>query len=144
MLPEETERLRYKQDVDAYVVRVREHYKPRRKMKRAQESADASEDAQVRGVMMEYGANINELMVQKLEEEAEVLDDFVEDHDYQQGYHEVSSSKDEGWSIMLGEKVVKRNRVDGYISTLTSSPALAPVADPSTSGASCNGPGVQL
>ena len=27
-------RLRYKQEVDAYVVRVREHYKPRRKMKR--------------------------------------------------------------------------------------------------------------
>ena len=44
-LPEETERLRHKQDVDAYVVRVREHYKPRRKMKRAQESGDASEDA---------------------------------------------------------------------------------------------------
>ena len=74
MLPEETERLRYKQDVDAYVVRVREHYKPRRKMKRTQESADVSEDARVRGVMMEYGANINELMVQKLEEEAEDAD----------------------------------------------------------------------
>ena len=74
VLPEETERLRYKQDVDAYVVRVREHYKPRRKMKRTQESADVSEDARVRGVMMEYGANINELMVQKLEEEAEDAD----------------------------------------------------------------------
>ena len=74
VLPEETERLRYKQDVDAYVVRVREHYKPRRKMKRAQESTDVSEDARVRGVMMEYGANINELMVQKLEEETEEAD----------------------------------------------------------------------
>lgn len=71
VLPEDAERLRYKQEVDAYVVRVREHYKPRRKMKRAQESSDTSEDARVRGVMMEYGANINELMVQKLEEEAE-------------------------------------------------------------------------
>lgn len=71
VLPEDTERLRYKQDVDAYVVRVREQYKPRRKMKRGQASADVSEDARVRGVMMEYGANINDLMVQKLEEEAE-------------------------------------------------------------------------
>lgn len=88
-LPEETERLRHKQDVDAYVVRVREHYKPRRKMKRAQESGDASEDARVRGVMMEYGANINELVVQKLEEEAE---------DARGNKSSSSPGKDEAWA----------------------------------------------
>ena len=88
-LPEETERLRHKQDVDAYVVRVREHYKPRRKMKRAQESGDASEDARVRGVMMEYGANINELVVQKLEEEAE---------DARGNKSNSSPGKDEAWA----------------------------------------------
>jgi hypothetical protein len=71
VLPEDSERLSHKHEVDAYVLRVREQYKPRRKMKRSQESSDTSEDARVRGVMMEYGANINELMVQKLEEEAE-------------------------------------------------------------------------
>eukprot|EP01048_Picozoa_sp_COSAG05_P003275 COSAG05_NODE_148_length_16365_cov_76.419218_6_plen_602_part_00 len=71
VLPEDAERLSHKHEVDAYVVRVREQYKPRRKLKRAQESSDTSEDALVRGVMMEYGANINELMVQKLEEESE-------------------------------------------------------------------------
>jgi hypothetical protein len=74
VLPEDAERLSHKNEVEAYVVRVREQYKPRRKMKRAQESSDNSEDARVRGVMMEYGANINELMVQKLEEEAEEAD----------------------------------------------------------------------
>jgi hypothetical protein len=74
VLPEDAERLSHKSEVEAYVVRVREQYKPRRKMKRAQESSDNSEDARVRGVMMEYGANINELMVQKLEEEAEEAD----------------------------------------------------------------------
>ena len=35
VLPEDSERLNYKHEVDAYVVRVREQYKPRRKMKRS-------------------------------------------------------------------------------------------------------------
>jgi hypothetical protein len=55
--------------VDGYVVTVREQYKPRRKMRRATTAADNNESGRVRGVMMEYGANINELAVKRLEEE---------------------------------------------------------------------------
>jgi hypothetical protein len=71
VLPADAAREEHRHNVDGYVVTVREQYKPRRKMRRATTTAENNESGRVRGVMMEYGANINELAVKRLEEEKE-------------------------------------------------------------------------
>ena len=104
LLPSDAARLEHKDNVELYVVRVREQFKPLRKMRRAAGKGEADENSRVRGVMMEYGANINELTMQRLEEETEgkKKDQKAKDEEWAQ-VEEQDKLKLEGLQKLLSE-----------------------------------------